>query len=438
MSEHDVVIRVENLSKAYLIGSRDRADTLAAAVAGVVRGPLRNLRNLRRLNTFGLEEHEGGEDILWALKDVNFEVKKGEVLGIIGRNGAGKSTLLKILSRVAEPTRGRATIWGRVSALLEVGTGFHPELTGRENVYLNGTILAMKKTEIDSKFDQIVEFSGVERFLDTPVKRYSSGMRVRLAFAVAAHLEPEVLIIDEVLAVGDAEFQQKCLGKMGDVAAGEGRTVIFVSHNLGSVLQLCPQALLLENGGISALGNSHEVISRYLGRGNTHEVTPAMSLGDWPNRKGNGIAKFAHAELRDHTGEVSGVLLRNEPARINVLARAIRSNQMVSVSVVCTCRRTGTKVFQMSQFDGNVPPIELREVPLRITIDIPAVPLQAGDYALNIGMHDHNMMPIDVVQEVLPFQVVDDLTRSPRPFESRNTNGYCSLLAKWSYDVATT
>ena len=242
----DIAIKVENLGKAYLLGAKEeRADTFVGAMMNIAKAPLRNYQRLRGLNTFG--HNEESEDILWALKGVSFDIRHGEVVGIIGRNGAGKSTLLKILSRIVEPTEGRVEIRGRVSSLLEVGTGFHPELSGRENVYMNGTILGMKKGEIDRKFDEIVEFSGVERFLDTPVKRYSSGMKVRLAFAVAAHLEPEILIIDEVLAVGDAEFQKKCLGKMQDVAGG-GRTVLFVSHNMGAIQNLCPRAVLLKHG----------------------------------------------------------------------------------------------------------------------------------------------------------------------------------------------
>jgi len=263
MSGHDVVIRVENLSKAYLIGSRERAETFSGAVVGALRRPLRNLRNLRRLNTFNLADDMGDDDILWALRDLSFDVERGEVLGIIGRNGAGKSTLLKILSRVAEPTRGRVLLRGSVSALLEVGTGFHPELTGRENIYLNATILGMKRKEVDARFEDIVMFSGVGRFLDTPVKRYSSGMKVRLAFSVAAHLDPEILIVDEVLAVGDAEFQRKCLGKMKDVSRGDGRTVVFVSHNLGAVQSLCSKCLLLNDGRAMFLGDTNECLERY-------------------------------------------------------------------------------------------------------------------------------------------------------------------------------
>ena len=258
-------IFAENLSKAYRIGLKEEIpDTFLQAATGWMRKPFSNLRRLRRLNTFGNNGNgHDEEDIVWALNDVSFEVEEGEVVGIIGRNGAGKSTLLKVLSRITEPTAGCARIRGRVSSLLEVGTGFHPELSGRENIYMNGTILGMTKREIDRKFDEIVDFSGVEKFLDTPIKRYSSGMQVRLAFSVAAHLEPEILIIDEVLAVGDAEFQKRCLGKMQDVA-GSGRTVLFVSHNMAAVSNLCTSAMLIKNGKLDQWGDVSDIIERYL------------------------------------------------------------------------------------------------------------------------------------------------------------------------------
>ena len=258
----DIVIRAENLGKKYTIGHQaaERVPTLRDAVTRGAGGLLRSARDMLhgRAIVAGDEMEE-----FWALKDVNFEVARGEVLGIIGRNGAGKSTLLKVLSRITEPSEGRVEIRGRVASLLEVGTGFHPELSGRENIFLNGAILGMSRREIKAKFDEIVAFSEVERFLDTPVKRYSSGMYVRLAFAVAAHLEPEILVVDEVLAVGDAEFQKKCLGKMHDVAAG-GRTVLFVSHNLGAVSALCQRALLLSDGQLVFQGGTAEVTERYL------------------------------------------------------------------------------------------------------------------------------------------------------------------------------
>lgn len=249
-------IRVENLSKQYHIGEKERYRTLRESLLNAVKGPIERLRRFGRSSG-----HE--DNTIWALKDVSFELQPGEVLGIIGPNGAGKSTLLKILSKITEPTRGRAVINGRVGSLLEVGTGFHSELTGRENVYLSGAILGMRRDEIDSKFDEIVAFSGVEKYIDTPVKRYSSGMRVRLGFAVAAHLDPEILLIDEVLAVGDAEFRKKCLGKMDDVARG-GRTVLFVSHNMAAITGLCSRAALLNRGKLAAMGPAEEITQQYL------------------------------------------------------------------------------------------------------------------------------------------------------------------------------
>jgi lipopolysaccharide transport system ATP-binding protein len=259
-------ITVEGLGKRYSVGSAiDTPDTLVGWLQSTIRAPLRNYRYIRGLTRHQKAVQPENDDAhsFWALRDVCFRINTGEVVGIVGRNGAGKSTLLKVLSRITEPTTGRAEIRGRVSSLLEVGTGFHPELTGRENVYMNGTVLGMTKREIDRKFDQIVEFAGVERFLDTPIKRYSSGMQVRLAFSVAAHLDPEILIIDEVLAVGDAEFQKRCIGKMQEVAGG-GRTVLFVSHNLSAVGQLCNSGLLMSGGKVAARGALEDVVKAYM------------------------------------------------------------------------------------------------------------------------------------------------------------------------------
>jgi lipopolysaccharide transport system ATP-binding protein len=253
----DIAIRVDHLGKQYRIGAQmDRYQTLRDSLVEWVKIPSRMLREGLSFN----------RETIWALKDISFEVRKGEVLGIVGRNGAGKSTLLKILSRVTEPSEGYAEIRGRVGSLLEVGTGFHPELTGRENIYLNGAILGMKRNEINRKFDEIIDFSGVEKFIDTPVKRYSSGMYLRLAFAVAAHMEPEILVVDEVLAVGDAEFQRKCLGKMSDVAS-EGRTVLFVSHNMSAILRLTEETLVLEQGHLLMRAPSMEAVDYYLTSG---------------------------------------------------------------------------------------------------------------------------------------------------------------------------
>ena len=256
-------IKVENLSKIYRLGEIG---------TGTIS---RDLERWVKMNVLGKEDpflkigesndrsQKGSSDLVYSLQDLNFEIQQGDAVGIIGRNGAGKSTLLKILSRVTTPTTGKINIKGRVASLLEVGTGFHPELTGRENIYLNGAILGMRKREIDRKFDEIVDFSGVERYIDTPVKRYSSGMYVRLAFAVAAHLESEILIVDEVLAVGDAEFQKKCLGKMGDISKGEGRTVLFVSHNMGAVKGLCEKGILIKNGFLDHFGDITSTIEKF-------------------------------------------------------------------------------------------------------------------------------------------------------------------------------
>jgi lipopolysaccharide transport system ATP-binding protein len=260
----DIVIAVENLSKRYLVGHRSAQREVYTTLRDTIGREARNFARKALDAIRGRQIVQGDEvEEFWALKDVNFEVRQGEVLGIIGSNGAGKSTLLKVLSRITEPTRGRIKIRGRVASLLEVGTGFHPELTGRENIYLNGAILGMTRAEIRAKFDEIVAFAAVEKFLDTPVKHYSSGMYVRLAFAVAAHLEPEILIIDEVLAVGDASFQKKCLGKMGEVAKG-GRSVLFVSHNLQAVTSLCTRALLVDHGRIVVSGEPTAVVGDYV------------------------------------------------------------------------------------------------------------------------------------------------------------------------------
>lgn len=254
-------IQVENLGKRYRIGvQEEETGTLVGQLSSWVTSPISNFRNLRRLSRF--DENGDAPDVIWALRDVSFEVEEGAVLGVIGRNGAGKSTLLKVLSRITTPTTGRVKLYGRVASLLEVGTGFHQELTGRENTYLNGTILGMSKAEIDRKFDEIVDFSGIEQFIDTPVKRYSSGMKVRLAFAVAAHLEPEILLVDEVLAVGDVGFQKKSLGKMREVATA-GRTVLLVSHNMGAILSLCDSAILLHHGRLQAIGDTTELVRTY-------------------------------------------------------------------------------------------------------------------------------------------------------------------------------
>jgi lipopolysaccharide transport system ATP-binding protein len=288
----DIAVRVENLGKEYRIGGpQERYRTLRDSLTDALVAPFRKAGKLLRGQSYGAA---GLDESIWALKDVSFEVKHGEVVGIIGRNGAGKSTLLKILSRITEPTEGYADIYGRVGALLEVGTGFHPELTGRENIYLNGAILGMTRAEIDRKFDEIVAFAEVERFIDTPVKHYSSGMGLRLGFAVAAHLEPEILVVDEVLAVGDASFQRKCLGKMASVAH-QGRTVLFVSHNMAAIQNLCSKAILLEMGSLSVEDTAENVISAYIQ--NNNPETSTLSLAERKDRLGNRHLRFTKVQF---------------------------------------------------------------------------------------------------------------------------------------------
>ncbi len=327
----DTVITVENLSKRYLIGhhaaERERDSTLRDTIVRGVRSFARKAIDVAR----GQHLAQGKEiEEFWALKDVSFEVKQGEVVGIIGRNGAGKSTLLKILSRITEPTKGRILLRGRVSSLLEVGTGFHSELTGRENIFLNGATLGMTQREIRRKFDEIVAFAEVEKFLDTPVKRYSSGMYVRLAFAIAAHLEPEILIVDEVLAVGDAEFQKKCLGKMGEVAQG-GRTVLFVSHNMPTINRLCQRCILLDSGSLKADGNVHSVTAQYL-----VSDTGLMAVRRWVGelRPGDDTVRLMSVRILQH-GQVSDTVDIRYPVDMEMTYETLRDNANLMSAFSC-------------------------------------------------------------------------------------------------------
>jgi lipopolysaccharide transport system ATP-binding protein len=306
----DIAVSVRNLSKAYTIAhDQEKHITLAETILSRLKNPLRRPRT----------------ETFWALNDVSFDIKKGDVVGIIGRNGAGKSTLLKILSRITEPTAGHVELFGRVGSLLEVGTGFHPELTGRENVFLNGAILGMSKAEIRSQFDAIVDFAGVEKFLDTPVKRYSSGMYVRLAFAVAAHLNSEILIIDEVLAVGDAEFQKRCLGKMRDLSSG-GRTVLFVSHNVAAIRSLCSHAIMLKAGAVIEAGKVEDVVERYLGGGDVGSDTTHVRWQPGIGMQSDGIS-MEEAFIRDKDGSIPHQVSSSESFQLVIryeLSRAVR------------------------------------------------------------------------------------------------------------------
>ena len=311
------IIKVEGVSKQYRIGtSRASYETLSDALVSRIKAPFK-----RRA------KGQAREQTIWALKDVSFEVKPGEVLGIVGPNGAGKSTLLKILSRVTEPTTGRIELYGKCGSLLEVGTGFHPELTGRENIFLNGAILGMGRREIVRKFDEIVSFADVERFIDTPVKHFSSGMYLRLAFAVAAHLDPEILIVDEVLAVGDARFQRKCLDKMQDVGA-QGRTVLFVSHSMPAITQLCPRAILIDHGTVMMDGPAHAVVNSYLEIG-----VGTSAIREWKDtssRPGNEVVRLCAVRVRNQEGEISDAVDIRKPVAIEIEYEVIESGHVLA------------------------------------------------------------------------------------------------------------
>ncbi|MFI5366836.1 MAG: ABC transporter ATP-binding protein [Candidatus Binatia bacterium] len=361
-------LRIENLGKHYRIGTRERYSTLRDTLSRCATAPFRYLRN----SDAQCAIRNSQSDFIWALRNVSFDVPQGEVLGIIGRNGAGKSTLLKILSRITEPTEGYADIRGRVGSLLEVGTGFHPELTGRENIYLNGAILGMKKAEIDRKLDEIVAFAEVERFLDTPVKHYSSGMYVRLAFAVAAHLEPEILIVDEVLAVGDAQFQRKCLGKMSDVAQG-GRTILFVSHNMPAVQRLCSRCVLLEGGRAVQDGPAPAVIRSYLaesiGSAYVREPLPAKAT-----------PYFTAAGIEDAHGSPLSAPLSSDPICLAVRWHVPEPVPNLRVGIGINSAQ-GTRIFGSApEDDAAVTPREGGTYAARIRI--PADLLLAGQYTV--------------------------------------------------------
>jgi lipopolysaccharide transport system ATP-binding protein len=375
--DHRLAVRVTDLGKRYRIGVRfDREDSLFLTTARTLAAPVRNFRDLRRLRVFGEGE---APDVIWALRDVGFELERGEVLGVVGRNGAGKSTLLKILSRVTEPTTGAVQIRGRVATLLEVGTGFHPDLTGRENVFLNGTMHGMTRREVAARFDEIVEFAELEQFIDTPVKRYSSGMYVRLAFSVAAHLDPDVMLTDEVLAVGDAQFQQKCLGRMREVAGG-GRTVIFVSHNRSAISSLCTRAIWLEEGRAAADGAVGDVLARYhesLRKGGDADLLHRL------DRQGDGRIRILGISFRGTSGEpiqtaTAGseldVVLRYESGN----GRSVRGVNVTLILDSGTGHRLATISNDFSGEDfGELPPVGELICSLRL-------PLTDGTYVWSI------------------------------------------------------
>jgi lipopolysaccharide transport system ATP-binding protein len=332
---------------------------------------------------------------IWALKDASFELRQGEVLGVVGRNGAGKSTLLKLLARITEPTEGRAVVRGRVATLLEVGTGFHPELTGRENVFVNGAILGMRRAEIVRRFDEIVEFAEIDKFIDTPVKHYSSGMYVRLAFAVAAHLEPEILFVDEVLAVGDAGFQRKCLGKMKDVGR-QGRTIVFVSHNLAALAGLCERALLLERGRISAEGTATEIVQRYL---SSFGEDSGVSLEERTDRLGDGRLRVTHVSLTDADGRPVNALRSGQPGQIVLRYSCLTAEPLRNVLVNLYLLTPWGE--RLCDFDTSLVHSNFDTIPAagEFVCSIPSVPFQAGRYPFAFRVYSSERLPMDVVPQ---------------------------------------
>jgi lipopolysaccharide transport system ATP-binding protein len=421
----DAAIRVEGLGKKYVIGHENRG-----APGGTLRDAL-----VRTANGFArvLKDTAHGRAIVagdtteefWALKNVSFEVSRGEVVGIIGRNGAGKSTLLKVLSRITEPTEGRIEIRGRVASLLEVGTGFHPELTGRENIYLNGAILGMSRAEVRGKFDRIVDFADVERFLDTPVKRYSSGMHVRLAFAVAAHLDPEILVVDEVLAVGDAEFQRKCLGKMQSVA-GEGRTVLFVSHNLQAVERLCRRGLLLQDGLVNFDGPAVAACRRYAAGTRTWDFASRLKADA---RQGDGRARITRLDVLDSQGRPTRVLSAGEPLRIRM--RYFASEPLRSPTFGFTLlTAAGVRVFNTISDDscGKLQSIEGEGA---VEFEVQGLTFARGSYCCNIAIVDRRGVYCDYMTDV-PLLEMDGLQDlSPARAQYDQASGVIFSNARW-------
>jgi len=447
----DYIIKVENLGKKYSIQHRGEGERYVALRDVLARKATAPLRWLRRQH--GAESNGNGtnpqsapsvgsslpapgsllpacEDF-WALRDVNFEVKQGEVVGIIGRNGAGKSTLLKILSRITEPTEGRVRIRGRVASLLEVGTGFHPELTGRENIFLNGAILGMTRAEIAKKFDEIVAFAEIKKFLDTPVKRYSSGMYVRLAFAVAAHLEPEILIVDEVLAVGDAEFQKKCLGKMGEVAKG-GRTVLFVTHNMAAIQRLCSRGLFLDKGFVNEDGPSDLVVQHYLANGNQNE----LGKFETADRSGRGWARITDLKLLDENSRPTGTRASDQDLvfeiGIQVQDEARQSGGVQGLVLeFMFFDSEGTPITSVMNVDD--PPVSLPVArACRLQMRLPGPTFVPGLYSINLFLGVPFVQHVDEIRNALSFEITPPVV-SWRPYELRAKRGVTCRKAVWGH-----
>lgn len=396
-------IKTENLSKIYRLGeigtgtiSRDLERWWAK-----MRGKEDPFLKIGQANDRAVK---GESDIVYSLRDINFEINQGEAVGIIGKNGAGKSTLLKILSRVTSPTTGKIEIKGRIASLLEVGTGFHPELTGRENIYLNGAILGMRKKEITRKLDEIIDFSGVERYIDTPVKRYSSGMYVRLAFAVAAHLESEILIVDEVLAVGDADFQKKCLGKMGEVTKYDGRTVLFVSHNLAAIKSLCNKGIVLDRGKIDYDGDANNAVAKYLS-GNNLDNTSGLIPSDFYRPFKSTKCKFTRLLIKNIQGEISSSFLLHETINFEIELEAFENIQDVTINVVINAY-DGEPIFFCESL------YKLYELNLKKGINLFSCSLKnellAGRFSVTLGLSKaNNGETLDYLERIFEFDTLN-------------------------------
>lgn len=397
----DIAIRVEDLGKKYKIGGKqERYRTIRDTLVDAVVSPIRRAKGVLSGEAYSAS---GLTETIWALKDVSFEIKHGEVVGIIGRNGAGKSTLLKVLSQITEPTMGIVDLFGRVGSLLEVGTGFHPELTGRENVYLNGAILGMSRAETDRKFDEIVDFAGVEKFIDTPVKHYSSGMQLRLGFAVAAHMEPEILLVDEVLAVGDAEFQKKCMGKMGDVAS-EGRTVLFVSHNMGAIASLCKRAILLKDGAIDYESTADRVITRYL---NSDGQSTGFVV--WENGFSNsGVHEFSlySARLSDEDDHVQQTFDARLPIILKIDFQVKEKLPLCRVGFEIA-NNQGITLFSSFDVDGDASIARRNPGKYTVKSKIPGNLLKPGVYYLTIHAGITNVKILARAENILVFEIED-------------------------------
>jgi lipopolysaccharide transport system ATP-binding protein len=412
-------IRVEGLSKQYELGADAGMFRYRALRDVLAEGAARLVRRRQRL--------PADPQFFWALRDVSFEVPRGQVVGIVGRNGAGKSTLLKILSRITRPTRGGADIYGRVGSLLEVGTGFHPELTGRENIYLNGAILGMRRAEVQRNFDAIVDFSGVARFLDTPVKRYSSGMYVRLAFAVAAHLETEVLFVDEVLAVGDAEFQRKCLDKMRRVVR-DGRTILFVSHNMAAVKSLCERAVLLDRGCVVADDTAERVVDHYLR--SSRPLTDAGVIPDDFPRIGTGTARFTAVAVRSATGSLTQTLYLGESFSVEA-ELLVKMPIEDAVFEIGLSTLDGTRVATVFSSDLGVEPSALAAGAHRLQISV-SPGLLPRIYAVDVGVHHASHgATIDMVQQAVDVEVSNVPGDDATAMFSSESRGFVRPQARW-------